>query len=240
MNKKPVSDVLNRRNKIYLLTGILVLFFAVACLNFVKSRLWTEKPLGLETQKTQQQNLQEPSSPQEMVNLQLFIPGIYIDLRYAGNQNVFGEKIYKNGEAFLRLGTAKKLKAAQEEFRQKGYSLKIWDAYRSPEAQFKLWKIMPDARFVVNPNTGYSYHSKGVAVDLTLVDKNGNELPMPSGFDNFTGLANRDYSDVEKVRADNARLLESVMVKHGFISIYYEWWHFVDADRDQYEVVKNL
>lgn len=237
MLKKPISNGIRKVNRIYLLAGTLaVLFAAVAYLSFLQSGLWAEKSLSLKTQ----QNLREPSSPQEMVNLQSFIPDILIDLRYASDQNVFGEKVYQNGVAFLRLGTAQKLKAVQEEFRQQGYTLKIWDAYRSPQTQFKLWEIMPDARFVVNPNNGCSYHSKGAAVDLTLVDRNGNELPMPSDFDNFTALANRDFSDVDKEQADNARLLERVMVKHGFLSIYYEWWHFVDADRDQYGVVDNL
>ena len=218
--------------KIYLLAGTLAVLFALAYFSILQGGSWADKPPDLQIQ----QSLQEPSSPQDLVNLQSFIPDILIDLRYASDQNVFGEKVYKNGVALLRLGTAQKLKAAQEEFRQQGYTLKIWDAYRSPQAQFKLWEIMPDARFVVNPNNGYSYHSKGVAVDLTLVDKNGNELPMPSEFDNFTDRANRDFSDVEKERADNARFLERVMVKHGFLSIYYEWWHFVDSDKDKYPV----
>lgn len=176
-------------------------------------------------------------SKQDMVNLEEFIPGIEIDLLYATENNVYGQKIYSISKAYLRRGTALKLRAAQQKLQSRGYSLKIWDAYRPPEAQFKLWEVMPDARFVVNPYKGYSYHSRGVAVDLTIVDQKGNELPMPSGFDDFTARADRDYSDVSSLQAQNACLLQEVMEETGLKSIYYEWWHFVDVDRDQYPVL---
>jgi len=96
---------------------------------------------------------------------------------------------------------------------------------------------MPDSRYVVNPHKGFSYHSKGVTVDLTLVDFTGQELIMPSSFDDFSPLSNRDYSDVSAKQAANAQLLESIMIKHGFESIFSEWWHFTDIDKDQYGVI---
>lgn len=173
----------------------------------------------------------------DMVVLDEFIPDLQVELIYAGDNNVYGQRIYDINKAYLRRGTAEKLKAAQEEFYRYGYIIKVWDAYRPPAAQFKLWEIMPDARFVVNPYKGFSYHSRGVAIDLTLVDKQGRELPMPSGFDNFTALADRDYSDIDEIRTSNAKLLEKVMLKHGFRSIQYEWWHFTDVERDNYDVV---
>lgn len=178
-------------------------------------------------------------TPQDMVALHQFIPGIEIDLKYATVDNFLGEVIYSDNTAYLRRGTAKKLKAVQQELSAYGYGLKIWDAYRPPAAQFKLWNKFPDARFVVNPNQGFSYHSRGIAVDVTLVNKAGQELLMPSEFDDFTARADRDYSDVSKESADNAKLLEKVMKKHGFDSIYYEWWHFIDNDREKYPVIED-
>ncbi|MGI5911310.1 MAG: M15 family metallopeptidase [Syntrophomonadaceae bacterium] len=181
------------------------------------------------------QNTSEKLSQQDMVALNEYIPDLKIDLRYATAKNFTGTKIYEKNIAYLRRGTAEKLKAAQAEFSSMGYTIKVWDAYRPPAAQFSLWNSYPDSRFVINPHKGFSYHSRGVAVDVTLV-KGNKEIPMPTGFDDFTARANRDYSDVSKEVADNARLLEQIMVKHGFNSIFYEWWHFIDQDKDQYPV----
>ncbi|HQA08020.1 MAG TPA: M15 family metallopeptidase [Syntrophomonadaceae bacterium] len=179
-------------------------------------------------------------SPEDlvMVNLKEYIPSLHIDIRYAGENNILRRPIYSSPHAYLRLGTAKKLKKAQEEFLDCGYSLKIWDAYRPPQAQFELWKEYPDARFLVNPNIRPSQHSHGIAVDVTLVDKQGNELDMPSGFDDFTAKADRDYNDVSEEQANNALLLEMIMKENGFDSIFYEWWHFIDHDRAYYDVVQ--
>jgi D-alanyl-D-alanine dipeptidase len=180
-----------------------------------------------------------PDLSTEMVDLEEYIPGIIVDLKYATNDNVFGQPVYSIDKAYLRQESAEKLKKVQEELRVQGLGLKVWDAYRPPSAQFRLWEIMPDRRFVVNPYEGFSYHSRGVAVDLTLVDEKGQELLMPSGFDDFSSRADRDYSDVNKQQQANALLLEEIMLKHGFISIYYEWWHFADEKRDSFPVVEE-
>jgi len=179
-------------------------------------------------------------SPEDlvMVNLKEYIPSLHIDMRYAGENNILGRPIYSSPHAYLRLGTAKKLKKAQEEFLRCGYSLKIWDAYRPPQAQFELWEKFPDSRFLVNPNLRPSQHSHGIAVDVTLVDKDGKELDMPSDFDDFTAKADRDYSDACEEQANNALLLEMIMKENGFDSIFYEWWHFIDHDRAYYDVVQ--
>ncbi|MGS0765866.1 M15 family metallopeptidase [Syntrophomonas curvata] len=177
------------------------------------------------------------ATAQDMIALDEHIPEIMVDLRYATTDNFTRTKIYDDDTAYLRRGTAEKLKAAQADFTASGYGIKVWDAYRPPTAQFKLWNKCPDARFVINPHQGYSYHSRGVAVDITLVDKEGRELPMPTGFDDFTAKADRDYGDIDEERARNARLLEQIMLKHGFQSIHYEWWHFIDSDKDRYSVI---
>ncbi|NLO20615.1 MAG: M15 family metallopeptidase [Syntrophomonadaceae bacterium] len=178
-----------------------------------------------------------PGLSTEMVDLQEYIPGIIVDLKYARKDNVFGQSLYSIDKAYLRRGTAEKLKKVQEELQTQNLGLKVWDAYRPPAAQFRLWNIMPDRRFVVNPYEGFSYHSRGVAVDLTLVNQKGEELLMPSGFDDFSSKADRDYSDVSSQQQYNAQLLEEIMLKHGFMSIHYEWWHFADEKRDDFSVV---
>ncbi|MBQ3011558.1 MAG: M15 family metallopeptidase, partial [Oscillospiraceae bacterium] len=137
--------------------------------------------------------------------------------------------IYDFTEPMLRYGTVKKLMAVQEELNGLGYSLLIWDGYRPPYAQFKLWEIVPDANFVANPYNGYSSHSRGNTVDVTLVTLNGESVEMPSDFDEFAAIADRDYSDVSETAKANAQLLETVMQKHGFTGYWNEWWHYSDT-----------
>jgi D-alanyl-D-alanine dipeptidase len=178
----------------------------------------------------------QPLSPVDMVILQEVIPGITVELAYASDNNIYGQRIYASDQALLRRGTAEKLKKAQHILQQQGYGLKVWDAYRPPEAQYKLWQVMPDRRYVINPYQGFSNHSRGVAVDVTLIDRQGTEVPMPTPFDDFTARADRDYSDISPEQAEHARLLEKAMVQSGFDSIFYEWWHFNDSEREQYGV----
>lgn len=192
----------------------------------------------LATQKQQPVPLNKSvsESPYDMVLLNDYIPGLYIDLRYAGSSNVLGRPLYSNANAILRRGTADKLKRAESEFELKGYHLKIWDAYRTPEAQRMLWSFNPDERYLVNPGKGLSHHCRGAAVDATLVDNQGWELIMPSDFDDFTARANRVYDDVEPQAGRNAELLKAVMEANGFTSIYNEWWHFADRQAESYPV----
>ena len=181
-----------------------------------------------------------PAQATDFVNLKEYIPELDIELAYYTENNFTGQKIYDDPTAYLRRGTADKLRKVSGEVAQDGYRLKIWDAHRPHRAQHKLWEVMPDSRYVANPHKGFSTHSRGCAVDLTLVNATGQELDMPSSFDEFTPRANRDYSDVSPAQAANSRYLEEVMVRHGFVSITYEWWHFVDADREMYNVAEEV
>lgn len=158
-----------------------------------------------------------------------YIPDMAVELRYATEHNFTGQRIYGFSQVWLRYGTVKKLMAVQEELRQQGLSLKLWDGFRPPSAQFRLWDICPDPKYVSNPHKGFSSHSRGNTVDITLVDAGGKELQMPSGFDDFSPLADRDYSDCPQEAAENARLLEQLMLRHGFKPYSGEWWHYTDT-----------
>lgn len=158
-----------------------------------------------------------------------YIPDMAVEPRYATEHNFTGQRIYDFSQVWLRYGTVKKLMAVQEELRQQGLSLKLWDGFRPPSAQFRLWEVFPDSKYVSNPHKGFSSHSRGNTVDITLVDGSGKELQMPSGFDDFSPLADRDYSDCPREAAENARLLEQLMLRHGFKAYSGEWWHFTDT-----------
>ena len=164
------------------------------------------------------------------VDVLKYIPDMQVDIRYATVNNFVGEVIYDSDAVYLRYGTVAKLMEVQQALRLKGLSLKIWDGFRPAAAQHKLWAVKPDPEFVANPKNGYSNHTRGNTVDVTLVDKNGNELEMPSGFDDFTEKANRDYSDATPEAAKNAKMLEDLMESYGFVGYESEWWHFADSN----------
>jgi D-alanyl-D-alanine dipeptidase len=176
----------------------------------------------------------------ELVRVGEQAPGIRVDLRYAGENNFTGQPIYDFSEAWLRYGTVQKLRAAEESLNAQGYELLIWDAYRPQTAQYVLWSVVPDPVYVANPYAGYSGHSNGGTVDITLVTLDGQPVEMPSGFDEFSALADRDYSDVSPAAAEHARILERAMVDAGFVPYAGEWWHYADADAYPYEDLEAI
>lgn len=187
----------------------------------------TELPTE-ETTAPTTQPLPEPED-EDFVKITDYIPTVHQELFYATDRNFTGQVIYDFEEAYLRYGTVKKLMAVAADLEELGLYLKIWDGFRPVSAQFKLWEIYPDPTYVANPTKGYSSHSRGNTVDLTLVDGNGSEFPMPTGFDDFSPKADRNYSDCTEEEANNAQLLEILMEKHGFTGYFGEWWHYSDT-----------
>lgn len=159
-----------------------------------------------------------------------------IDIKYATKDNFTKKIIYPSAKCIINKNTAVKLIKANNEFKKLGYRIRIYDIYRPHSAQKILWDAASDKSFVADPKKG-SNHNRGAAVDLTLVDKYGKEVSMPSGYDEFTKRAKLDYKDCPKEQINNRELLGRVMVKHGFKRIRSEWWHFDDADAKKYPVL---
>ncbi len=188
----------------------------------------TEEESESETECTETVVEVEPAD-EDLVLIKDYIPDMFIDLKYATTDNFTGQVIYESTDAYLRYGTVKKLMQVQAELEPLGYKLLLWDGYRPVEAQFKLWEICPDSTYVANPNNGFSSHSRGNTVDITLVTKDGKPVEMPTGFDDFTKEADRDYSDVSQAAGENAQLLEDIMEEAGFRGYSGEWWHYTDT-----------
>lgn len=177
-----------------------------------------------------------PSKKSDYVRVADYIPSVVIDLKYATPDNFTGKSVYAFHDAYLRHGTVQKLIQVSDELAARGLSVKIWDAFRPYSAQLALWESCPDENYVSNPQTGSNSHCRGRTVDITLVDAQGRELEMPSGYDDFTALADRDYSDCSAIAAENALVLQEVMEKYGFMGYQKEWWHY--SDTDEYPVDK--
>ncbi len=156
-------------------------------------------------------------------------PDIVLDLKYATTENFTGQQLYGAPIGLLTLAAAEKLAKANRLFMERGYRIKVWDAYRPLSVQAILWELLPDRRYVANPKSG-SRHNRGTAVDITLVDADGQELPMPTGFDEFGQAAHRDSAAMSEEARRNLDLLTATMTQCGFTTIGSEWWHFDDAD----------
>lgn len=172
----------------------------------------------------------------DLVELKKLDTTIILDIRYATTNNFTGKQVYDEARFFLRSEAAKKILEVQKELKGLGLSLKIFDGYRPLSVQKKFWEIMPDERYVADPKKG-SRHNRGMAVDLTLVDKSGNEIPMPTPFDDFTEKASRNYMDLPAQVIINRKFLEDIMVKYGFIGMPTEWWHFDYSGWEKYDIL---
>ncbi|MBO4356188.1 MAG: hypothetical protein J5850_04985 [Clostridia bacterium] len=168
-------------------------------------------------------------SDDALVRISDYIPDVFVDLRYSGTDNFTGQVIYDFDDPLLKYGTVSKLMSVQRELNEYGFSLLIWDAFRPVSAQCRLWEVCPDPVYVADPEKGHSNHCRGNTVDVTLVTLTGEGVEMPSDFDNFSALADRDYGDVSEEAKENALLLESIMTANGFKGYYSEWWHFTDT-----------
>ena len=169
-----------------------------------------------------------PRAESDFVRVKDYIPDIIVDVKYATANNFTGDAVYDFSDAYLRYGTVVKLMKVQEELRQKGYLLKIWDSFRTMDAAQTLYKESGGKGFS-NPKTGNNSQCRGNTVDVTLVNAQGIELEMPTGHDVFNSYSDRNYGDCTVAAADNAKLLQEVMQKHGFEGLSSEWWQFTDT-----------
>ena len=179
-----------------------------------------------------------------------YVPSIVQEIRYYSTFNFVGDRIdgYEEPVAVITIEAARALKAVSNEMMVKGYRLKVFDAYRPATAgkHFVLWGIedqdirmkpyfYPELKKQELFQKGYiakqSSHSRGSAVDLTLIDmRTGKEVDMGGPFDLFSEISHPDYRGITPEQYDNRMLLQKAMVRNGFQPIDCEWWHFTLED----------
>ena len=163
---------------------------------------------------------------------------ISLDLRYATPFNFVKEKMYDCGRCFLRKEVASQIARIHKELQEDGLGLKMFDCYRPRPIQWKLWEKVPDPRYVADPRKG-SMHNRGSAIDLTIVDEEGNELDMGTAFDFFGPEAYHNYTGHSTAILENRKKLKGIMEKHGFRPTSTEWWHY-SYRRKSYELADWL
>jgi D-alanyl-D-alanine dipeptidase len=182
-------------------------------------------------------SLAEKDSNKLLVDIEKYIPGIKLDIRYATDNNFVGEAVYNIPRAYTRLPVAKALKKIQNELKKENLGLKIYDAYRPYSVTVQFFKKVKDTNFVASPKKG-SRHNRGCAVDLTIIDlKTGKEIEMPTTYDDFTERAASNFYDLPKNALVNREKLKRIMTENGFKVFPTEWWHYDFKGWENYELM---
>ena len=161
----------------------------------------------------------------KLVKVKEIIPDIEIELKYSTTDNFTKQILYPTNTCYLAFGALENLKLVQDSLRNiqsyngvkypKGLGLKIWDGYRPRSVQYRMWEIVPDPRYVADPDKGSS-HNRGGAVDLTIIDfSTKRELDMPTIFDFFGVEAHHENMDHPDHVIVNRELLKNLMTNVG-------------------------
>jgi D-alanyl-D-alanine dipeptidase len=176
------------------------------------------------------------SQAQDLVPITQADFDVELALAYATPGNVTGKQIYRHADCYLHPEAIRLLRRAIDLAKPLGLRFKIFDAYRPVEGQWALWNAFPDPEFVSDPRKG-GIHTRGVAVDLTLIDAAGNELEMGTEFDSFAPQAHHGRTDVSELAQRNRFLLLGLMSAAGWDFYQNEWWHYQLFKSRDYPVV---
>jgi D-alanyl-D-alanine dipeptidase len=176
-----------------------------------------------------------------------FHPHILSEVKYSSTDNFSGANHYGHlQEAFLHPDAGQALAQVQKALEEKhpNFRLIVYDGARPRHVQFALYEAllnMPgvEPKYVSNPTIG-SVHNYGLAVDLSIVNAEGEPLDMGTPYDFFGETAHIDREDsllqvglLTQAHLNNRRLLRQLMRNAGFKTIDHEWWHFNLYGRDE-------
>lgn len=191
------------------------------------------------------QSVEQPPLPKSLdevyayaglIELKQVDPSFVIDLKNATADNITGKVQYEHDLCLINIDAAKALMEAQKLAMEDGYRIKICDAYRPLSVQTAMNASLPDDKkhFVPAPSRN-SQHCRGIAVDITLVDENGDELDMPTDYCEFTEATYPNYEGATETQTKNREYLKSIMAKAGFKVLSTEWWHYYLPAYNNYE-----
>jgi zinc D-Ala-D-Ala dipeptidase len=181
-----------------------------------------------------------PTPPTPLVDVTARIPDAVLDLRYATANNLTGEALYPVARCLLHADAAAALAEAASRLRAAGYRLILWDCYRPHAVQHRLWRLVPDRRYVAAPRDradgrprAGSAHSRAAAVDVSLADLAGRPLAMPTDHDHLGAAAHRRHRARDPQVRARVRALDDAMGAAGFVGLPAEWWHYALAGADR-------
>ena len=170
---------------------------------------------------------------------------VALDLKYATVDNFMNEDVYKGfHRCFMAPHAYEKFMKACAVLKHQHPHLQflVWDCLRPRSIQDRFHKHLagtPFQNYVAAPYPG-SLHNFGMAIDLTLQTKDGQQLDMGTGFDDFRDLAQPKLEnqflasgDLTKEQYQNRLLLRKLLEDQGFKVLEHEWWHFNALPKEQ-------
>ncbi len=177
-------------------------------------------------------------TPSPLIHLTEQSHDVLIDLMYAGKNNFTGQAIYDHALCYLHPQAEAGLRKAIAAARGFGFRLKLLDAFRPQEAQEALWAVAPNPDYIADPAKG-SNHTRGVAVDLTLVGADGLALDMGTPVDTMSAASHHFHAaHPAPIQVNRMRLL-TVMLEAGFQHHPREWWHYQLPDAQQFPLIDS-
>ncbi len=162
---------------------------------------------------------------------------ILLDIRYASTNNILNKPLYETPFCLLNEAARPALEKAILLAQEKGLRFKVFDAWRPFEVQEAFYAAAPD--IFSDPQNGAAPHCRGIAIDLTLVDENGQELDMGTDFDDLTEKAYHDCPAVDEAAKKNRKTLLKIMLDAGWDWFDQEWWHYQLFNPRSYPVISS-
>ncbi len=160
---------------------------------------------------------------------------VKVSMKLSTFDTSIGEPFYSRNLCLLQYDTLQKLIKAIDMFRARGYTVVIYDAYRPTSVQQRWFDVIKVHKWVADPSRGMGgIHDRGTAIDMSLIDKDGNELEMPTPMHTFTEASARTSEEMTDTARENMDYMTRVMTSCGFTYINSEWWHFQCRDTKSY------
>lgn len=152
---------------------------------------------------------------------------VKVSMKLSTEETSIGEPFYKRNLCLIQYDTLQKLVRAINLFRKDGYTVVIYDAYRPTSVQQRWFDVVRVHKWVADPSRGMGgIHDRGTALDISLIDADGNELNMPTPMHTFTNESARTSEAMTEEQRANMDYMTRIMTSCGFTYITSEWWHF--------------
>ncbi len=160
---------------------------------------------------------------------------VVVAMQLSTDKTTIKAPFYERNLCLLQYDVILKLKEAIDLFKKDGYTVIIYDAYRPTSVQQRWFDVVRVHKWVADPSRGMGgVHDRGAAIDMSLIDKNGNLVDMPTPMHTFTEAASRLSTKMTDEQRANMDYMKIVMESTGFDYINSEWWHFQDVNTKYY------
>jgi len=160
---------------------------------------------------------------------------LVVSMKLSTSETTIGRPFYESNLCMVQLDLIPMIQKAVELFEKDGFRIVIYDAYRPTSVQQRWFDVVKVHKWVANPAIGMGgVHDRGTALDISLIDMQGNLLEMPTPMHTFTEESARNSPTMTETARNNMNYMLNIMLQCGFTYINSEWWHFQDKDTQYY------